>query len=244
MKRVVAIADIHGRLGALELLIRDSLKGNFHDYQLVFLGDYIGYGKDSIRTLLKVKEFKERTGAIVLRGNWEEMLLQAFGPNSNEKTDCVMEFYRSGSKDVLQELKKNRFLCSTVLDFIRSMPLFYVGGTVLYAHSGVDLSLWEPGMSAQEFGAANDLNSLIWNQNFWDVVRQPGKELPIDVVVGHLPVQILHGIKQEDPFPGPFLYKRALGIDCGASRKAGYLGAVCITDSVQDAQWNYVPVSN
>lgn len=244
MRKVVAVSDIHGRLSALERLIADSIKGNYSDYQLVFLGDYIGYGEDSIKTLLKIKEFKERTGAVVLRGNWEEMLLQAFGPNGNEKTDCVMEFYRSGSKDVLQELKKNRFLCSMVLEFIRTMPLYHTCGNVLYAHSGVDFSVWEPGMSARDFGEAQDMNSLIWNQNFWEVIRSPGREIPVDVVVGHLPVQVLHGSKQEDGFPGPFLFKRALGIDCGASRKSGYLGAVCITDSVQDAQWNYVPVSN
>lgn len=244
MKSVVAISDIHGRLAALELLIADSIKGNFSDYQLVFLGDYIGYGEDSIKTLLKIKELKERTGAVVLRGNWEEMLLYAFGPNSNEKTDCAMEFYRSGSKNVLQELKRNRFLCSTVLEFIRSMPLYHVCGNVLYAHSGVDFSLWQPGMSAQDFAEANDMSSLIWNQNFWELIMRPGVETPVDVVVGHLPVQVLYGTSQGDSFPGPFLYKNVLGIDCGASRKTGYLGAVCITDSVHDAQWNYVPVSN
>lgn len=73
---IYAISDIHGHLGKLkEALTHIDLSGT---NQLILLGDYIDYGRQSGQTLRYIYELQQQYGpnkVIVLRGNHEEALL-------------------------------------------------------------------------------------------------------------------------------------------------------------------------
>lgn len=71
--RILAISDIHGHRALLENVLRQASYKPGKD-RLFLLGDYIDRGPDSLGTLEMVKELVEG-GAVALRGNHEQMLL-------------------------------------------------------------------------------------------------------------------------------------------------------------------------
>ena len=75
MKRILAISDIHGELELFDSLL-EKLNYDADEDQLILLGDYVDRGRDSKGVLNRVSELK-RNGAIVLRGNHDEMMLNA-----------------------------------------------------------------------------------------------------------------------------------------------------------------------
>ena len=76
MKRTLVISDIHGELTLFEELLQTAGYNPDKD-QLILLGDYIDRGPDSKRVLEKVMELKHE-GAVVLKGNHEDMMVRAF----------------------------------------------------------------------------------------------------------------------------------------------------------------------
>lgn len=74
---IYAISDIHGRLDAFqEALAHVDLSG---DNQLILLGDYIDYGKQSGGVLRYIRALQAQHGAekvVALRGNHEEAFLE------------------------------------------------------------------------------------------------------------------------------------------------------------------------
>jgi serine/threonine protein phosphatase 1 len=73
--RVIAIADVHGCLHALEALL-EAIAPTSHD-TLVFLGDMIDHGRDSCATLQRIIELESQCGVVRITGNHEEMMLWA-----------------------------------------------------------------------------------------------------------------------------------------------------------------------
>jgi Diadenosine tetraphosphatase and related serine/threonine protein phosphatases len=75
---VMIVGDIHGNLKALEFLlqIRQELKCS----DLIFLGDYVDRGKNSVAILCQLLELKlrDRQKIILLRGNHETQEMNTF----------------------------------------------------------------------------------------------------------------------------------------------------------------------
>ncbi|HKL17824.1 MAG TPA: metallophosphoesterase family protein, partial [Halalkalibaculum sp.] len=72
----VAIGDVHGCLNSLQALAEKLEK--YSDRQFVFLGDYIDRGPDSKGVVDFLLEYREKQDCIFLRGNHEQMLLDAY----------------------------------------------------------------------------------------------------------------------------------------------------------------------
>lgn len=73
--RVLAIGDTHGCLGALDDLIQ--WVAPTRSDLVVALGDYIDRGPDSRGVLDRLIQLKERLNLVCLKGNHEEMMLDA-----------------------------------------------------------------------------------------------------------------------------------------------------------------------
>src|ERR1019366_10607556 len=77
----IVIGDIHGMAAKLESLLGQidmwcAANARAERRQLIFLGDYIDRGPDS-REVLQIVQRLQAEGAICLRGNHEELMLQA-----------------------------------------------------------------------------------------------------------------------------------------------------------------------
>lgn len=76
INRVIAVGDIHGHALAVDSLI-DWIKPNAWD-TMVFLGDYVSRGPDSSGTVERIIKLAKQCDVVSLKGNHEEMLLNAF----------------------------------------------------------------------------------------------------------------------------------------------------------------------
>lgn len=73
--RVLVVGDIHGCSGALNALLAAVRPGK--NDMLVTLGDYVDRGFDSAGVLDRLIELRNQTQLISLRGNHEEMMIDA-----------------------------------------------------------------------------------------------------------------------------------------------------------------------
>ena len=73
--RTIAIGDIHGHSRALASLLA-QVEPRPED-TIVFLGDYVSRGPDSRGVLQAVMDLRRHCQVVALRGNHEEMLLDA-----------------------------------------------------------------------------------------------------------------------------------------------------------------------
>lgn len=71
----IAIGDVHGCLHSLEALLNKV--GAYTDRRVVFIGDYIDRGPDSKGVVDLLLEYRKDHDCVFLRGNHEQMLLDA-----------------------------------------------------------------------------------------------------------------------------------------------------------------------
>lgn len=117
----VAIGDIHGCLRSLEALLEQLT--DYNDRLFVFVGDYIDRGPHSKGVVDLLLDFKEEQECIFLRGNHEQMLLDAVDYGE------LNMWLRNGGKTTLQsyqsedeefDIPKNH------LNFYRDLSLIHI----------------------------------------------------------------------------------------------------------------------
>lgn len=74
-QKLLAIGDVHGCLQSMNKLL-EQLEG-YRDYIHVFVGDYIDRGPESSGVIDRLIQLQEERECIFLRGNHEQMLLDA-----------------------------------------------------------------------------------------------------------------------------------------------------------------------
>ena len=224
MQGIMTVSDIHGRYSELKNLLGKA-KNKLDSYQLVLLGDYIGYGQECIETLELIKILNNEYGAIVLKGNWEEMFLDSAKESNATK---VTPLYKLGAKKFLSELWDDKYrLCKTI-DLIEGMNSYYIDSNFVFSHSGVDFSLWNSNVNIEEFMRLQTKEALFSNFDFYDSLDATGVSfsIPYYFVAGHVPVQKISKQLSDTKIIAPYLSNNVIGIDFGASSMAGQLGLV------------------
>mmetsp|Transcript_17684 Transcript_17684/g.20499 ORF Transcript_17684/g.20499 Transcript_17684/m.20499 type:complete len:375 (+) Transcript_17684:41-1165(+) len=122
------IGDIHGEYGALlSLLDRlgyDDLGNHPEDRKLVFVGDLVDRGPDSISVVRAVKQLCESGKAQCILGNHELNLLRGKRKHGNHWFYGETESICKGSKAIsFQKLAKDESTRKEILDFLGSLPV-------------------------------------------------------------------------------------------------------------------------
>lgn len=210
--RLLCIGDVHGCASELETLLR-HLDAEPTD-RLVFLGDYVDRGPQSLDCVRIVLEMKRSfPGTVALRGNHEEMFLGYLGMGgahgrvflSNGGTQTMRSFGLRGplgtNEPTAEETVREE------LKFLRdALELHFAEGGVVFVHAGI-----RPGVPIAE----QVPDDLLWiREEFLDA--DPG--LPWLVVFGHTPYR--HG-----PF---FDVPRKIGLDTGCVY-GGHLSCLDLT---------------
>lgn len=89
MRRTIIVGDVHGCRRELEQLL-DRIRFSSGD-RLVFVGDLIARGPDSLGVL----DVARRTGALIVRGNHEQKLLDWYEDDDTELGRTHMEVARA-----------------------------------------------------------------------------------------------------------------------------------------------------
>jgi serine/threonine protein phosphatase 1 len=192
MAPVVAIGDVHGCASLLNTAIQPYLGSGA---ELILLGDLIDRAPEADgnrRVIELVRELQDNpaahglAGVTVLRGNHEQMLLDALAEDTPGEATELWE-WNGGDPDFLPLAREHQ-------DWLRSLPLMAVRGDYLFVHAGV-----RPGLDLED----QQPDDLLW-------IRRPFLQKPHD-----LPYTVVHGHTFRSDYSVTRLPHR-IGIDTGA----------------------------
>ncbi len=168
---VVAVGDVHGCADLLEQTLAPYLGSGA---ELIFLGDLIDRSPEhdgDRRVVERVRQLQEQpdahglAGVTVLRGNHEQMLLDALHePDAGDATELWA--WNGGDPAFLPVARDHQ-------DWLEALPLTAIRGDYLFVHAGV-----RPGVPFEEQQA----DDLLWIRRPF-LTRNHG--LPYTVVHGH-----------------------------------------------------------
>src|SRR5438874_962316 len=88
---IVAIGDIHGEITKLKVLMKTLITRGLVDGTVIFLGDYVDRGENSVAALDYLIFLKEKNpNFIFLAGNHDQMLLDAWEANQQMSSENFM----------------------------------------------------------------------------------------------------------------------------------------------------------
>jgi len=239
--RTLVIGDIHGDLAALERLL-DKLPALDESDTMVFLGDYVDRGPHSAGVVALVRALEEEGPAhvVCLRGNHEDRWIDSYekpdAPFLVQVGNGCSATYRSFSGgpplNSLEEgldiseypkmLAVSSWLPADVVEWMRSLRLFYEDEHAIYVHAGLERDGAGGWKSAQE----SDPQSVLWMRepSFFSGYR--GKRLVFGhTPVGELPLPDPPASGPDGAAPGVWIHDTLIGIDTG-SGKGGFLSAI------------------
>jgi serine/threonine protein phosphatase 1 len=138
---IVAIGDIHGEITKLKALMRILISRGLVGGTVIFLGDYIDRGENSVAALDYLIFLKEKNpNFIFLAGNHEQMLLEAWEVHLNTTLDnftLKMEIADHYLQDFRDKYGKVR-LTPKQVEFLKSLKLSHRTGHMLFTHGGIN----------------------------------------------------------------------------------------------------------
>jgi serine/threonine protein phosphatase 1 len=169
MSRLLAIGDIHGQSAAFRALL-EVIKPTRDDV-LVLLGDYINRGPDSRGVIERILRLREETQLICLRGNHEQMLLDA-----HRSGDGGLFWIECGGDETLRSFGCDdvESMPDYVFDFLNETRLYYETEKFIFVHANVDAEVPMESQSA---------NTLLWRHLEYAPAHCSGKV----VICGHTP---------------------------------------------------------
>lgn len=189
-EKIVAIGDIHGCAKSLRALL-EQLKPH-DDRHFVFVGDYIDRGPDSKGAVDTVIDFKADHSCTVLRGNHEQMLIDAFDNGEmalwlqNGGSETLRSYDESGTKTELPYQHHH---------FYRNTKLYHETEDYLFVHAGVD-----PEATIREAVDNHYTEQFLWERSH---LKQEDNNFEKTIVFGHTPRH------------KPIIGKNMIGIDTG-----------------------------
>lgn len=131
-----AIGDIQGDLISLKKLL-NHLKFNSNSDTLLFLGDVVNRGEQSLETLLFIKKLVDNHQAQMVLGNHDYHLLV-----------CGYTDKKPNKKDTLDTIL-NHSKKAELLNFLRHQPVLIEWGDYLLSHAGIPPN-WDKKIAKQQ----------------------------------------------------------------------------------------------
>lgn len=198
-QKFVAIGDIHGCRASLDALFNKLV--DYKDRTFIFIGDYIDRGPDSKGVVDLLLELQKSLDIIFLRGNHEQMLLDAIDH------DKRMLWLSNGGKETLKSYGASALEMNfpeAHMRFYRDTRMFYNANDYFFVHAGLrpDKTITESTQNEQ------DTQEMLWERSHLNALETKWEK---PVVFGHT------------PRPHPIQKEKMIGIDTGCVYdKLGY----------------------
>ncbi len=150
---VFAIGDLQGCGGQLDLLL-DSIEANATGASLVFVGDLVNRGPDSLGCLRRIRAMGDRA-RLVLGNHDLHLLAVARGVRPRGRSDTLGDLLAAPD---LEDL----------LDWLRQQPLALMADGHLIVHAGV-LPQWT---TEQTLALANEVSAVLRGSGWLDFLAQ------------------------------------------------------------------------
>ncbi|MDX1636710.1 MAG: metallophosphoesterase family protein [Balneolaceae bacterium] len=190
-KKFVAIGDIHGCAESIKALVKKL--SDYRDREFVFVGDYIDRGPASKEVVDYLMEFRKEQSCVFIRGNHEQMLLDAC---NGDKLDLWL---MNGGRTTLQSYDTTPNELSIPeehMAFYENTRLYYDTEDFFFVHAGLS-----PARTIEQ-SVQDEANheDFLWERSHLNAFETPWEKT---VVFGHTPRS--HPIQKE----------HMLGIDTG-----------------------------
>lgn len=205
-RRIYAIGDIHGYVDALIALL-GAINADGCDTtqdRLVFLGDYIDRGPDSAAVLAVVAAMVEEGYAIALRGNHEQMMVDAYAAGEGS-WEYDSWWYQGGKETARSFSRTTERVPADIVKWVASLPLTVTIGRYDFVHAGF--------LSQPNHRVTTPDHDMLW-------IREPFLESDFDF--GNV---VVHGHTSVD---APVVRPNRIGID--TVLRTGYPTAVCLEE--------------
>ena len=219
--RVLVIGDIHGMYDKL-IKVMDKIRFAPEEDLLLFLGDYVDRGPDSVKCLQYVYNLQHawQDSVVCLMGNHEVMLSSYFIKKRGSYTNLIVDYADSwldnGGFETLRQLdaldKEKR---EELVAWLENLPVRFQYQDFFFCHAGINADI--PLEAQNEF-------DMLWKRDGWRE-RYNGEKT---IVVGHTPVQKVNKqVEYTRRVPKPlFLQNHIILCDTGAYMPGGRLSCV------------------
>lgn len=187
----VAIGDIHGCRQSMEALLKKL--ADYTERTLIFIGDYIDRGADSKAVVDFLLDYRKDVDTIFLRGNHEQMLLDAVDEGDVEL--WMMNGGRSTLKSYGTDARELN-LPDDHLQFYRDTKMYYDTEDYFFVHGG----LLPHRTIAESINNDTDDKEFLWERSHLNAFETNWEKT---VVFGHT------------PRPHPIQKDKMIGIDTG-----------------------------
>jgi serine/threonine protein phosphatase 1 len=192
MKRIFAIGDIHGCYDRLKALM-EKIPIDCSRDTLVFIGDYIDRGPNSVEVVDYLIQLKDRVPEVIfLKGNHEDMLDKFL--NGADRFTYLLNGGQQTLDSYLTKPVQSEFfpIPPDHMEFFKSLRLFYETEEFIFVHAGL-----RPRVPLK----SQNTEDLLWIRNkFVSTKYDFGKR----VIFGHTPLK------------KPLVEPNKIGIDTGA----------------------------
>lgn len=196
--RLIAIGDIHGDIVKLNTLL-DKLNLSQKD-TVVFLGDYIDVGNNSMEVIDKLILLSKKINCIFLKGNHEDLLLKCAKTKSEED---MVNWLMVGGLATYYNYGDINLIFNKHLDFFLKLQLYYETEKYLFVHGGI-----RPNIPLLE----QSKEDILWIRDDF-IYNTHG--LKQKVIFGHTPFNV------------PYIENDKIGINTGCGiAEDGYLTAI------------------
>jgi len=186
--RVLVVGDIHGCYNKL-IELMDIVEFDPERDFFVFLGDLIDRGGQEFSVVKKVREMVDRRCAAVIRGNHEQMAVDAF-----ESGEYYRQLWKAnGGYTTLESYSKNNADLREDIEFFKSLPYFWkINDDIICVHAGL-----RPGIPLE----SQDKRDLLWIREEFIFSNY---DFGFQVIFGHTPFDSVTSIPP-----------RKIGVDTG-----------------------------
>ena len=211
-ERLLAISDIHGKKDTFIELLNNIGYDSAQD-QLILLGDYVDRGPNSRAVLNQVIRLQEE-GAIVLRGNHDDMLVAAY----RGEPGALERWERNGAIHTLQNYDSTIETMTIPqtdefrqhVEFIESLAYYHETPDYIFVHAGIN-----PARPLED----TDPFDFVWIRDAFFKEYSGDKT----VIFGHTPTSLLHDDQHDHSIY--FGTNNIIGID-GAAVYGGNLNCL------------------
>lgn len=220
------VGDIHGQLAQLKLICKRIFplrKSEGELDRLVLLGDYIDRLPEShlvVDFLIEAKK-KYKDQLILLRGNHEQLLLDAIHPSKNSSNyrmwmanggeETLKGYLRRAGENIdnpytIPRFRIIDFIPKEHLDFYNSLEYYYETESFIFVHAGCDPT--SPLLN-------QDRHELMWDRELFQIII---KECVIPKIEPDWSKTLVTG-HNGNTAGEPLITKKFMMIDCSYKRK-------------------------
>lgn len=233
--RTLVISDIHGCYDEFEALLSKAGYCPEED-KLILLGDYVDRGLKSMQAVEQIKSLQREHGAIVLKGNHDQMFVDAMLNNEDGlwlnnggfqtvESYCGLDFFEEVFDWNMYEQAKAFIVANHKdhLDFLQSLPFYYETDNHIFVHAGIN--------PCYEDWKCQPENDFIWIREMF--INNKNINTEKTIVFGHTPT--LHLQDAADIWFNQHSLK--IGID-GACAYGHQLNCLVIHDDFEYATYS------